>query len=71
MEKEKAICILSGGMDSATALALAINQGYDVSCLNFTSSSPGAYFPVMDRWAGICFFPPRSEVSRSALEMGV
>lgn len=35
MEKEKIVCILSGGMDSTTMVYKLINDGYDVHCLSF------------------------------------
>lgn len=35
MKKKNAICLLSGGLDSATTLYVAKSQGYQVSCLIF------------------------------------
>jgi 7-cyano-7-deazaguanine synthase len=35
-EKEKAIVLSSGGLDSTTAIAIAKEQGYDVHCLSFS-----------------------------------
>ena len=31
----KAVCLLSGGLDSSTCLAIARNEGYDCYCLSF------------------------------------
>jgi 7-cyano-7-deazaguanine synthase len=33
---ERAVILLSGGLDSATVLAIAISQGYDCYCLSFS-----------------------------------
>jgi 7-cyano-7-deazaguanine synthase len=33
--KKKAIVLLSGGIDSATAMAIAMKEGYDAHCLTF------------------------------------
>lgn len=35
MSKPSAICLLSGGLDSSTVLAIAKDQGYDCFCLAF------------------------------------
>jgi 7-cyano-7-deazaguanine synthase len=34
-EKKRAICLLSGGLDSATTLAIARERGYECYCLSF------------------------------------
>lgn len=34
-EGKRAVCLLSGGLDSATCLAMARTQGYDCYCLSF------------------------------------
>lgn len=34
-EKMKAVCLLSGGIDSATAAAIAKREGYELNCLSF------------------------------------
>jgi 7-cyano-7-deazaguanine synthase in queuosine biosynthesis len=36
---DKVVMALSGGMDSGTMLAYLLDQGYEVSCLNFTYGS--------------------------------
>jgi len=33
--KKRAICLLSGGVDSTTCLAIALHQGFDSYCLSF------------------------------------
>ena len=38
MSKEKAICIISGGMDSAVAAKLAKDSGYDIIAVHFNYS---------------------------------
>jgi 7-cyano-7-deazaguanine synthase len=35
VRKEKAICLLSGGVDSTTCLGLAMRDGFDCHCLSF------------------------------------
>ena len=35
MNKKLALCILSGGMDSAVATAIAKSQGYEILALHF------------------------------------
>ena len=39
MNKKKVVMSLSGGMDSTTVLGQLIDDGYEVSCLNFTYGS--------------------------------
>ena len=39
MERPKLVMALSGGMDSATMLALYAAQGFEIHCLNFTYGS--------------------------------
>jgi 7-cyano-7-deazaguanine synthase len=34
--RKPAICLLSGGLDSATTLAIAIDEGYDAHCVSFS-----------------------------------
>lgn len=34
-ENKKAVCVLSGGLDSTTLLYDILNQGYDVHCISF------------------------------------
>ncbi len=33
--RPKAVCLLSGGLDSSTCLAIAIRDGFDCYCLSF------------------------------------
>ncbi len=35
MEKEKAIVLLSGGLDSTTAMAIAKSKGFEIYCISF------------------------------------
>ena len=43
MDKDKAIVLLSGGIDSATTLAIARKEGLDITCLSFDYSQRHKY----------------------------
>jgi 7-cyano-7-deazaguanine synthase len=52
-QKKRAVCLLSGGLDSATSLAIACQQGYECYCLSFNyGQRHGVELQAANRIAG-------------------
>jgi len=55
MIPEKAVVLLSGGLDSATVLAIAVNSGFDVTALSFSYGQKHSLELEMARKTALCF----------------
>ena len=52
VEKKRAVVLLSGGLDSATVLAMADGEGYEIYAMSFNYGQRHAVDTVLQEGAG-------------------